>query len=207
VTSHTLALTIAYVASVFGVAAVVPQILRTLRHPHMAGVAPLSYAVSILACTGFMIYGLRADVIPQIPGNVLLVTGSIAIVLLVPSHLSRSRRALMLAAAMTVVAVVAFHVPVETAGFLAFGISLFSAWPQVVTTLRGTREAAGVSLTTFTLRLAAGLGWLAYAVIARDVPVIFSAGVMTGTTLLVLAVESSRRTEPLLEDLPILEPA
>ena len=72
-TSHTLALTIAYAASVFGVAAVIPQILRTLRHPHMAGVAPLSYFVSILACTGFMIYGLRADVIPQIPGNVLLV--------------------------------------------------------------------------------------------------------------------------------------
>jgi len=207
VTSHTLALTIAYVASVFGVSAVVPQILRTLRHPHMAGVAPLSYAVSILACTGFMIYGLRADVIPQIPGNVLLVTGSIAIVLLVPSHLSRSRRALMLAAAMTVVALVAFRVPVETAGFLAFGISLFSAWPQVLTTLRGSREAAGVSLTTFTLRLAAGLGWLAYAVIAHDVPVIFSAGVMTGTTLLVLAVESSRRTESVLEDIPILEPA
>ena len=206
-TSHTLALTIAYAASVFGVAAVVPQILRTLRHPHMAGVAPLSYAVSILACTGFMIYGLRADVIPQIPGNVLLVTGSIAIVLLVPSHLSRSRRALMLVAAMTVVALVAFHVPVETAGFLAFGISLFSAWPQVVTTLRGTREAAGVSLTTFSLRLAAGLGWLAYAVIARDVPVIFSAGVMTVTTVLVLAVESARRTEPVLEQVPVLEPA
>ena len=206
-TSHTLALTIAYAASVFGVAAVVPQILRTLRHPHMTGVAPLSYAVSILACTGFMIYGLRADVMPQIPGNVLLVTGSIAIVLLVPSHLSRSRRALMLAAAMSAVALVAFHVPVETAGFLAFGISLFSAWPQVVTTLRGTREAAGVSLTTFSLRLAAGLGWLAYAVIARDVPVIFSAGVMVGTTMLVLAVESARRTEPVLEEIPVLEPA
>jgi uncharacterized protein with PQ loop repeat len=83
VTSHTLALTIAYAASVLGVASVVPQILRTIRHPHMAGVAPLSYAVSILACSGFMIYGLRADVIPQIPGNVLLVSGSIAIVLLV----------------------------------------------------------------------------------------------------------------------------
>jgi uncharacterized protein with PQ loop repeat len=207
VTSHTLALTIAYAASVLGVASVVPQILRTIRHPHMAGVAPLSYAVSILACTGFMIYGLRADVMPQIPGNVLLVSGSIAIVLLVPSRLSVPRRALLLALAVTAVALVSFRVPVEAAGFLAFGISLFSAWPQVVTTLRGTREAAGVSLTTFGLRLGAGLGWLAYAVIAHDVPVIFSATVMTGTTLMVLAVESARRTEPLLEEIPVLEPA
>jgi hypothetical protein len=37
--------------------------------------------------------------------------------------------------------------------------------------------------------------------------VIFSATVMTGTTLLVLAVESARRTEPLLEEIPVLEPA
>ena len=206
-TSHTLALTIAYAASVFGVASVIPQILRTIRHPHMAGVAPLSYFVSILACTGFMIYGLRADVIPQIPGNVLLVSGSVAIVLLVPSHLSRMLRAALLVAAVTTVTVVSFNVPVETAGFIAFGISLFSAWPQVVTTLRGTREAAGVSLTTFSLRLAAGVGWLTYAVIARDAPVIFSASVMVGTTLLVLGVESSRRVEPVLEEIPVLEPA
>jgi uncharacterized protein with PQ loop repeat len=108
---------------------------------------------------------------------------------------------------MTLVALVSFNVPVETAGFLAFGISLFSAWPQVLTTLRGTREAAGVSLTTFSLRLAAGVGWLAYAVIARDVPVIFSASVMVGTTMLVLGVESSRRVEPVLEEIPVLEPA
>jgi uncharacterized protein with PQ loop repeat len=204
---HTLALTIAYLASAVGVAAVVPQITRTLRHPHMAGVAPLSYAVSILACTGFMIYGLRADVIPQIPGNVLLVSGSVAIVLLVPSHLSVPRRAALLALAVTVVAVAAFSVPVQAAGFLAFGISLFSAWPQVLTTLRGTREAAGVSLTTFGLRLGAGLGWLVYALLTVDVPVIFSASVMVGTTVLVLAVESSRRAVPVLEELAVLEPA
>lgn len=206
-TSHTLALTIAYAASVLGVSAVVPQIARTLRHPHMGGVAPMPYAVSILACTGFLVYGLRADVMPQIPGNVLLISGSVAIVLLVPSSLARGARALLLAAAVAAVAVVSFSVPVQTAGFLAFGISLFSAWPQVVTTLRGSREAAAVSLSTFTLRLGAGLGWLAYAVLNRDVPVIFSATVMVATTVLVLVVEAGRRTEPVLEEIPVLEPA
>ena len=205
--AHDAAVCLAYLGATLGVAMVVPQIVRTVRHPDLAGVSPASWGLTALGCLSWLTYGVRTATIPQIPGNVLLVTGSIAIVLLVPSHLSRSRRALMLAAAMIVVALVAFRVPVETAGFLAFGISLFSAWPQVLTTLRGSREAAGVSLTTFTLRLAAGLGWLAYAVIAHDVPVIFSAGVMTGTTLLVLAVESSRRTESVLEDIPILEPA
>jgi uncharacterized protein with PQ loop repeat len=207
VTSHSLALTVAYVASVLGVITVVPQIVRTVRHPHMGGVAPLSWAISVVACTAWITYGFRAGVAPQIPGNVLLVSGSIAIVLLVPSALSRSRRALLLATAALAVVTVSTRLTPEAVGFLAFGIGLFSAWPQVFATLRGTREAAGVSLTTFSLRTAAAVGWLGYAVLARDVPVVLSAVVMLSTTLLVLVVEASRRTAPVLEEIPVLEPA
>ncbi len=206
-TSHSLALTIAYAASFLGVVTVVPQILRTVRHPHMGGVAPMSWAISAIACTGWITYGVRAGVAPQIPGNVLLVLGSIAIVLLVPSVLSRSRRALLLVASMVGVIAVSTALTPENVGFLAFGIGLFSAWPQVFATLRGTREAAGVSLTTFSLRTGAAVGWLAYAIIGRDVPVLLSATVMLTTTVLVLAVEASRRTTPVLGEVPVLEPA
>jgi uncharacterized protein with PQ loop repeat len=207
VTSHTLALTIAYAASVVGVITVVPQILRTVRHPNMRGVAPLSWAISAVACTGWITYGVRAGVAPQIPGNVLLVAGAVAIVLLVPSPLSRSLRALLLLTAAMAVVGVSTLLPAEGVGYLAFGIGLFSAWPQVFATLRGTREDAGVSLTTFSLRTAAAVGWLSYAVIARDVPVVLSAMIMLSTTLLVLVVEASRRTAPVLEELQVLEPA
>lgn len=206
-TSHSLAVTIAYVASVVGVITVVPQILRTVRHPHMGGVAPLSWAISVVACTAWVTYGVRAGVAPQIPGNVLLISGSAAIVLLVPSTLSRSRRALLLLTAVLAVVSVSTRLAPETVGYLAFGIGLFSAWPQVFATLRGRREAAGVSLTTFSLRTAAALGWLSYAVLARDVPVLLSATVMLSTTLLVLVVEASRRTVPVLDEIPVLEPA
>ena len=206
-TSHTLALTIAYAASVVGVITVVPQILRTVRHPHMGGVAPLSWAISAVACTAWITYGARAGVAPQIPGNVLLVAGAVSIVLLVPSALTRSRRALLLLSAVLAVVGVSTMLPAEGVGYLAFGIGLFSAWPQVFATLRGTREAAGVSLTTFSLRTAAAVGWLSYAVLARDVPVLLSAVIMLSTTLLVLVVESSRRTVPVLEQLQVLEPA
>lgn len=206
-TTHSLAVTIAYVASVVGVITVVPQILRTVRHPHMGGVAPLSWAISVVACTAWVTYGVRAGVAPQIPGNVLLISGSAAIVLLVPSTLSRSRRALLLLTAVLAVVSVSTRLAPETVGYLAFGIGLFSAWPQVFATLRGRREAAGVSLTTFSLRTAAALGWLSYAVLARDVPVLLSATVMLSTTLLVLVVEASRRTVPVLDEIPVLEPA
>ena len=206
-TTHSLAVTIAYVASVVGVITVVPQILRTVRHPTMGGVAPLSWAISVVACTAWVTYGVRAGVAPQIPGNVLLISGSAAIVLLVPSTLSRSRRALLLLTAVLAVVSVSTRLAPETVGYLAFGIGLFSAWPQVFATLRGRREAAGVSLTTFSLRTAAALGWLSYAVLARDVPVLLSATVMLSTTLLVLVVEASRRTVPVLDEIPVLEPA
>ncbi len=208
-TSHSLALTIAYAASVLGVITVVPQIVRTFRHPHLGGVAPLSYAISVAALVAWITYGFRAGVAPQIPGNVLLLSGSVAIVLLVPSELSRSRRALLLAASALVVVTVSTRLSPEEVGFLAFGIGLFSAWPQVFATLRGTREDAGVSLTTFSLRSVAAVGWLSYAVLARDVPVVLSAVIMLGTTVLVLVVEASRRAAPLpvLDDVAVLEPA
>ncbi len=206
-TSHSLALSIAYAASVLGVITVVPQIVRTVRHPHMGGVAPLSWAISVVALVAWITYGVRAGVAPQIPGNLLLLSGSVAIVLLVPSALSRARRALLLATAALVVVTVSTRLSPEAVGFLAFGIGLFSAWPQVFATLRGSREDAGVSLATFSLRTAAALGWLSYAVLARDVPVLLSALIMVSTTVLVLVVEASRRTAPVLDEVPVLEPA
>ena len=207
VNSLTPAITVAYLASAAGAASVLPQIARTLRNRHMGGVAPLSYAVTSVACTVWMVYGARAEVWPQIPGNVLLVSGAVAIILLVPHRWSRTSRGLLLAGAMLVAACVAFAVPVAAAGMVAFGIGLFSAWPQVVMTLRGSSAAAGVSLATFGLRLTAGLGWLFYAVLDHDVPVLLSAVVMVSTTVLVLAVEARRRTAPSVVAMPVLEPA
>ena len=205
--THLIALTVAYAASAAGASSVLPQITRTLRNRHMGGVAPLSYAVTSVACTVWMVYGMRAEVWPQIPGNVLLVTGAVAIVLLVPHRRSPWTRAALLGSAMLGAAYLAFTVPVAAAGMLAFGIGLFSAWPQVVTTLRGARVAAGVSLTAFGLRLAAGLGWLFYAVLDRDIPVLLSATVMVATTMLILGVEARRRAAHASMEFPVLEPA
>ena len=68
---HALALPLAYLGAFLGVAMVLPQLTRTIRHPDLEGVSPASWALTSLACLAWLIYGLRADVLPQVPGNVL----------------------------------------------------------------------------------------------------------------------------------------
>src|ERR1044072_2789336 len=100
-----------YLGSALGVAMVVPQILRTLRNRQLPGVSALSWALTAIACTTWLLYGVRTTEIPQIPGNVLLVSGAVAVVLLVPSRFSALPRALGLAGAGVVISAVAYFAP------------------------------------------------------------------------------------------------
>ena len=110
----TFAVCLAYVGATLGVAMVVPQLLRTVRHPDLGGVSPSSWGLTALACLTWLTYGVRTATIPQIPGNVLLVSGAVSIALLVPSPVSRSTRALVLATAAAVMLGLAFAVPAES---------------------------------------------------------------------------------------------
>jgi uncharacterized protein with PQ loop repeat len=195
VTVHTLALTLAYVGSAIGVAMVVPQILRIVRHPHMPGVSPWTWAFTAIACSTWMTYGVRAGSLPQIPGNVLLVSGAIAIVLLVPAAWSRAKRALALAAAIVGVVTLSTHLSPEAVGFLAFGIGMASVWPQVYETvwLRRGLGPSALSLTSNALKVGSQLCWLSFALLTADVPVVISALVTLSTNSVISGVEVSRR--------------
>jgi uncharacterized protein with PQ loop repeat len=209
VPAQTLALTLAYVGSVFSVMMVLPQLVRTVRNPTMRGVSAMSWALTALASAAWIAYGLRMPLPPQVPGNLLLLCGAAVIVLLVPSPWSRAHRALGLAAAGGATLAVAFVVPTPLVGYLAFGVGLASMWPQVwesVVTNRGA-TAAGVSLTSFTVKGASQLTWLGYALLAHDLPVTISAVTALVATLVVIAVEAGRRGSVLVEDLRVLEPA
>ena len=70
--AHALAVGLGYTGATLGVAMVVPQIVRIVRHPSLTGVSPLSWALSTFACLAWLTYGLRTSATPQIPGNVLL---------------------------------------------------------------------------------------------------------------------------------------
>ena len=192
---HTLALSLAYIGATLGVSMVVPQILRTLRHPTLTGVSAVSWGLTALACLTWLSYGIRTAQIPQIPGNVLLVSGAVTIVLLVPSPLSRSRRALALVLAASVLLAVSFSVPARSVGYLAIGVGLVSAWPQVYDSLAGWRSGAesGVSIATWSLKVTSQVCWLSYALLAGDVPVAIAASVALTTAVSLVSLEASRR--------------
>ena len=191
----TLALGLAYVGSAIGVAMVVPQILRIVRHPSMGGVSPWTWAITATSCVLWLTYGVRTGSLPQIPGNVLLVAGAIAIVLLVPATWSRSRRGLLLVTVTGTLVLASTQLAPAQVGFLAFGIGVFGMWPQVYETVwarRGMGPSA-ISLTSQGLKLASQLCWITFALLTLDVPVIVSALMALTTNGIVTVVELGRR--------------
>jgi uncharacterized protein with PQ loop repeat len=190
-----LAFGLAYIGALLGVVMVVPQIIRTIRHPQLTGVAPMAWAFTALSCLLWLVFGVRTGTIPQIPGNVLLVSGAVAIVLLVPSQVSRLRRAVLLGSAAAVLVFIAYQIPPHTIGYFAFAIGLYSMWPQLYTSVWVNRGggASGLSISTWTLKVVSQSCWFAYAILLLDFPVIISATFGITTTIVVLAVETSRR--------------
>jgi len=188
---------LAYTGAALGVAMVVPQIVRTVRHPALSGVSPVAWALTVLACSTWLTYGLRTATVPQIPGNVLLVSGAVAIVLLVPSTASRRRRAVVLAGVWAAVMLLAWTLPAGWVGYLALVVGLCSSWPQVYDSVAGLRAGegeSGVSITTWSIKCVSQTCWLVYAVATAQLPVVVSATVALSTALMLVSVEAYRRS-------------
>lgn len=192
---NSVALPLAYIGALLSVCMVLPQLTRTIRNPALAGVSPTSWALTSLACLGWLIYGFRADVLPQVPGNVLLIAGAVAVALLVPSAWSRPRRAVSLVTAAALIVSIAMLVSPPMVGYLAFGISLMAVWPQLAYSYGNwrTRVESGLSLTTWSIKIAATLCWLSYATITADLPVLIASSIGMITTLAIFAMETSAR--------------
>jgi uncharacterized protein with PQ loop repeat len=192
---NTLAQALAYLGSAIGVAMVVPQILRIVANPRMGGVSPWTWAITATACTLWLTYGARTASMPQIPGNVLLVAGAVAIVVLVPARWSRPRRAVALLVVTLGLVLGSTALAPAQVGFLAFGIGLTGAWPQVFETVwarRGMGPSA-ISLTSNAMKLAAQVCWLTFALMTTDAPVLAGASMALFTNSLITSVELGRR--------------
>lgn len=192
---HSLALPLAYIGSLLSVGMVLPQLTRTIRHPDLVGVSPTSWALTSLACLTWLIYGVRADVLPQIPGNILLVAGAVAVVLLVPSAWSRSRRVVSLVASATTITVLSLVISPTAVGYLAFAISLVSVWPQLFESYGNWRTSiqSGLSLTTWSVKIGATICWLSYSTITSDVPVLIASSIGLVANFAILGLEVSAR--------------
>ena len=185
---HALAIGLGYTGATLGVAMVVPQIIRIVRHPSLTGVSPLSWALSMFGCLAWLTYGLRTGAAPQIPGNILLAAGATVCVLLINSPMRRGRRGALLLVGAAVLLGTVWVIPTETVGYLAMVIGLSSMWPQLYDTVGNFRGhiLSAVSLPTYGLRVASQICWLSYAVGTHDTPVGAGASlalVIAGTTL------------------------
>jgi uncharacterized protein with PQ loop repeat len=199
----TIAAATGYLGSALGVAMVVPQILRTLRNRQLPGVSALSWALTAVACFTWLLYGIRTAELPQIPGNVLLVSGAVCVVLLVPSRTTPVLRALGLAGAATLVGLVAFVAPATAIGALGGAIGVISGLPQLVRSVRRTAALSAVSPVTWALRVASQTAWFSYGLMLDDLVVVFSAAFLLTNALLVLLLETTRRPAAVVEPLAV----
>lgn len=199
VTIHDFAVGLGYLGATLGVIMVVPQIIRVVRHPRLAGVSPLSWAMTTMACLNWLIYGVRTNAAPQIPGNVLLVTGAVVVVLLVQHPVPRSRRAAMLGGATAASVVIAFLLPADAVGYFAFAIGLFAGLPQLADSIANWRGHvnSGVSVSAWGLRIGSQTCWLGYAIGTSDLVVGISACVVLSTAIAMVYLELSARSASL----------
>lgn len=198
-TIHELAVGLGYLGAMLGVVMVVPQIVRIVRHPRLAGVSPLSWAMTSLSCLGWLIYGIRTKAAPQIPGNVLLVTGAVVVVLLVHHSVSRVHRAAVLGGTAALLVAIAFALPPQAVGYFAFSIGLFSGLPQLADSIANWRGHvnSGVSVSAWSLRIGSQSCWLAYAIGTSDLVVGISACVVLSTAIAMVVLEVSARSSSL----------
>lgn len=194
-----------YLGSGLGVAMVVPQILRTLRNRQLPGVSALSWALTAIACTTWLFYGIRTAEVPQIPGNVLLVSGAVAVVVLVPSRTTPAARALGLATVGTLIGVLALVAPAAAIGSLGGAVGVVSGLPQLARSLRRTTAVSAVSSLTWGLRVVSQASWLSFGLLLHDLVVVFSATFLLANALLVLLLETTRGPAAAVEPVALAE--
>lgn len=185
-----------YLGSAIGACVVVPQILRIVRNPGAAGVAASTWGFTALACSLWLTYGIRTGAMPQVPGNVLLITGAVAIVLLVPHTWSPKRRGVALTAVVATSVLALAALPAAWVGYTAFALGLCSVWPQVVTSVGTYRAAAvsAVSVGSLSLKIGSQACWLSYAIGTSDRAVTLAALMALSTAVLIVCLELAARS-------------
>jgi uncharacterized protein with PQ loop repeat len=171
-----------YIGAALSVGMVVPQLIRTLRHPGLGGVSAISWLFTAAGCFAWLLYGIKGQIWPQIPGNTLIIPGAAAIVLAVPARL--------LAATTGALVVTAVLARPDDLGYLAFGLSLVSALPQTITSVSRRRDGrSAVSIPAWAMRGASSGCWLFYGVMMHDRPIVVSSLVTLASVAVVITAE------------------
>lgn len=193
VTPHELGTLFGYLGAALGASMVVPQIARTLRDRTLTGVSALSWAMGAFSCGGWLLYGIVGHEVVQIPGNVVIVGGSIAVALLAPARVAVLLRALLIGTGLAAYAAIAFLTSAAVVVGIAISIGVMSSLPQVVKSVRRPQHnRSAVSLSTWWMRVLSQSCWLAFAVLVRDWSVFASSLYVQTCNVTILTAESRR---------------
>jgi uncharacterized protein with PQ loop repeat len=123
----------------------------------------------------------------------------VAVVLLVPSRASLGLRVLGLGAAGLAIGLLALTAPPAVIGGVGGAIGVVSGLPQLVQSFRRTGAESAVAPLTWAIRVASQAAWLGYGLMLHDLVVVFSATFLLTNALLVLLLETTRRSVSVVE--------
>jgi uncharacterized protein with PQ loop repeat len=184
-----------YLGALLGVCMLAPQVTRTFRNRGAPGVSALSWALTALGSGAWLLYGLRANEAPQLPGNTLVVAGAAVIVLAVPSSVAQRGRLGMLTLAGLALLASALVLPTREVGYVALAVGIVSTVPQTFRSLVGSSagEVSAVSVPSWLLRATSQVCWLVFAIANHDVAIFASAVFILSSSVLLSVVELRNR--------------
>ena len=168
-----------------------PQLFKILRDRDSAGVSVWAWIFQAACCGTFLIYGIVIFEPAQIVGNVLPVIGALAVALMAVSARRTVTFGLIAISAMIGAAYIAvmFAIPPLMVGFVGTGLSIIARWPQIVDSIRSSRNGkpTNVSTTTWYFFIGGMGAWMVYGIIALDYPVLITnlIGILSAVVILI----------------------
>lgn len=181
----------AYIGAIGVSLLALPQLLKILRDRDSAGVSVWAWIFQALCCGTFLIYGIVIFEPAQIVGNVLPVIGALAVALMAISA-RRSITFWLIATSALIGAIyiaIMFAIPPLMVGFVGTGLSVIARWPQIVDSIRSSRNGTptNVSTTTWYFFIGGMGAWMVYGIIALDYPVLITnlIGILSAVVILI----------------------
>jgi uncharacterized protein with PQ loop repeat len=185
-----------------GIASQWPQVWRLWRGHQYAGLSTLSCVLNLLTPLGWTAYGIARGSGVQIITNGTAAVGAAGIVagLVVHARPRLSAWLPALIAGLAIIVCTGVFAGAAPLGWLASGVTLSMALPQVVLLIRGRRrrqlDVRGVSRHRWVLSGLCNVFWFAYSIFVADRTIGFTSGVMLLSSVAVLVLCGRRTDQP-----------
>jgi uncharacterized protein with PQ loop repeat len=162
-----------YVATLFSMAFIWPQVVRAHRRNTVEGLAPLGQVIGSVATVLWGVYSYFTERLPGVVSNInmLLALGCL-IAIMVRHRVLKALPPIVAVAAATSISLYVGRISPETVGIAAVIVGTPSILPQFWRALRSNR-LYGVSVPSNLIFLACCVTWFVYGILEKDWILIF----------------------------------